>query len=194
MRLTSGIIGWLKPRPKLVVLLVPVMLLALLLPLFSFSKAQAMKAMNCRPRASAEFEARVAEENARHLYTPKDEKSSFSVTLHFNLDDSILADTVMTVESAAADLATGNGLLYRGPYKKAFSLRIGNELLDEGRSGMDNLAFRFFNRKNHEICVQEQEGGALYWKPNANVYIDFLDHKEIDNRSGTPIAHKVRIE
>ena len=190
----SAIIGWLKLPPKLVALPGLLVLLALLLPLFSFSKVQPMKAMNCRARASAEFEARVAEENARRLYTPKDEKSSFLVTLHFNLDDSLLADTVMTIESAAADLATGNGLLYRGPYKESLSLRIGNELLDQGRSGMDNLAFRFFNRKNHEICVQEQEGGALYWKPNANVHIDFLVRKEIDNRSGTPIAHKVRID
>lgn len=153
-----------------------------------------MKAMNCRQRTSAELEARIAEESARILYKPKDEKSGFPVTLHLNLEEALLADTMMTVESSAAYLKTGNGLLYRGPYRSSVSLRIGNELLDPEQFGIDSLSFRFFNRKSHEICVQEQDNSALYWKPDANVHIEFLDHREIDGRSGTPIGHKVRVK
>jgi hypothetical protein len=150
--------------------------------------------MSCRPRTSAEFEARMVEESARVLYTPRDEKSSFSATVHFNLDEDLLADTMMTIESMTADLRAGNGLIYRGPYKKSILLRLGSELLDDGGLGVDSLSFRFFDRGSHEICIQEQDSDAQYWKPNANVYIDFLDHRELDPEIGTPIGYKVRVE
>lgn len=153
-----------------------------------------MKAMNCRQRTSVELETRIAEESARVLYKPQDDKSSFAATLHFNLEAPSLSDAIMTIESSAAYLKTGNGLLYYGPYRNSISVRIGNELLDHGQHGIDSLSFRFFNRKNHEICVQEQDNNALYWKPNANVHIEFLDHREIDERSGTPIGHKVSVK
>lgn len=153
-----------------------------------------MKAMNCRQRTTAELEKRILEESARVPYKPKDDKSSFPVTLHFNLEERPLSNTIMTIESSAAYLKTGNGLLYYGPYRNTISVRIGNELFDQGQHGADSLSFRFFNRKSHEICVQEQDSGALYWKPNANVHINFLDGWEIDERSGTPIGHKVSIK
>lgn len=91
-------------------------------------------------------------------------------------------------------MKAGNGLLYHDPYRKSISLRIGEELLGQGQQGDDSLNFRFFNRKNHEICVQEQDNSASYWKPNANVHIGFLDHREIDQQSGTPIGHKVSVK
>ena len=159
-----------------------------------FDRGNPMKAMNCRQRTSAELETRIIEESARVLYKPKDDKLSFPVTLHFNLEEPPLSNTIMTIESSAAYLKTGNGLLYHGPYRNSISVRIGNELLDQGQYGVDSLSFRFFNRKNHEICVQEQDNSALYWKPNAHAYIDFLDHREIDERSGTPIGHKVSLK
>jgi hypothetical protein len=161
--------------------------------LHSLFKAQAMNAMNCESRPPAEFAARIAEESARVPYTAKDAESSFPVTFHFNLDEAVLSDTVMTIESTVTRLKAGNALLYRGPYKETLVLRIDKELFDEGREGLDNFGFAFFNRQNREICVQEQDSGALYWKPNANVYIDFLDRRELDKEIGTPVGHKVRI-
>lgn len=170
------------------------LLLLSLAPHLLADGANPMQAMNCQQRTSAELETRITEESARLPYKPRDDESSFPVTLHFNLEEPPLSNALMTIESSAAYLKTGNGLLYHGPYRKSISVRIGNELLDQGQRGVDSLSFRFFNRQKHEICVQEQDNSASYWKPNANIHIEFLDRREIDQRSGTPIGHKVSIE
>lgn len=170
------------------------LLLLSLAPYLLADGANPMQAMNCQQRTAAELETRIAEESARLPYKPRDYESSFPVTLHFNLEEPSLPSSSMTIESLAAYLKTGNGLLYHGPYRKSISVRIGNELFDQGQHGVDSLSFRFFNRKNHEICVQEQDSSASYWKPNANVHIEFIAHRDIDQRSGPPIGHKVSVK
>jgi hypothetical protein len=155
-----------------------------------------MNGFNCRIFSKKKYGEIIERINSEPVYQLMPGEKTINLNLNFNLLP-IYQDHTFIIESTIPSKGRSN-TIYRGPYKRKINLTVGENFFNNGAKpdfwGGDTLQFYFYINKQRTTCGAYQDGGDLIWKPNANVYIDFLPWREIDESVGRPISYKVRID
>jgi hypothetical protein len=150
-------------------------------------KRYTMKALNCTQLSALEFDKLLAENLAVPAYAPQAKEKVSPVTFQFNLEPSLLSDTVMFMRSFKL-----NQMIYRSIYQPKFTIQANQEILQGKSENYDDFEFLMFNKKTLELCNGIHES-TIFWAANKTVRIDFLDQPRL-NKYDRPERFQVRIE
>ena len=136
-------------------------------PLF-FAAREFMGAlpMKCRQLKPTQMDEERAEFERRPRYV-LGEKGRAVVHFQFNLDAEDGGETLFVILSNRM-----GALVYRGPYRRSLSLEMDANLAAD--DGYDNLEFWLLQLGQKQICGWANERGYPYWRPGADISIEFL--------------------
>jgi hypothetical protein len=145
-----------------------------------------MHAFNCEKVTPSELKNSIQELTHQATYKPSPDEVTKKVNLHFNLKQVLLSDIYFSIYSQKIEQ-----YIYAGLFTPTLSIEANDNLLKD--KGGDVLIFQFFRKDTGEICTWENDGGDIVWISNANVHVNFLATRELDENN-LPIAFKVSIE
>jgi hypothetical protein len=154
---------------------------------FKEYKKHSMRALSCTQLSALEFDKLLAENLSAPAYTPQPKEKVSPVTFQFNLEPSLLSNTVMFIRSFKIDK-----MIYRDIYQSKFIIQANQDILQEKNENYDDFEFLLFNKKTLEVCNGIHES-TIFWAANKTVHIDFLDQPRL-NKYDRPERFQVRVE
>lgn len=120
----------------------------------------------------------------RPVYVPRKTERS-SVQFQFNLNPAEIGDSLFMIVSHRM-----NQVVYRGAYRSSITVEIDDRLSAD--KYYDGLEFWLLQLERKQRCIWINERGEQYWRPGAQISIDFLDQPVLDE-NGLPRRFDVKI-
>lgn len=140
--------------------------------------------MGCRALDRKQVDEERMRMEAKPLYVAG-EKGRSVVEFRFNLKPSEVGDALFVILSGRVQKA-----VYRGPYRPEIKIEIDDAMTRD--KYYDALEFHLLRPEQGQFCIWLNERGEPYWRPGANVDIDFLE-EQTEDENGLLKRFNVRI-
>jgi len=140
--------------------------------------------MKCRDLSDREVSEARVRLNAMPMYVPGGQWRDM-VQFRFNLDPGAVGESLFVIRSYGIGAA-----VYRGTYQDRIIVNMDDRLARDQRD--DILQFKLLRIEEKKICTWISDEGRPYWRPGAEIDIEFLWQPGVDE-NGLPKSFNVTI-